>query len=202
MTKLLNPTSFAHAVPAPHAHVVDCDTFAHCAELQGRSQMKRLHLIRDSQRETVAASSPPRNRFAALDDEVDIVPRNSESDLIASRVVGQSAGGNRVVDVVHMGTPRQESSGVTESVEFPDEGDSIHSSEESVAGDSVDSRTDVETLADVALPREAIIRAAIRSMVVCASCGRDEISATFFEGPIPERIEVGIARGHSEQRRG
>ena len=86
-----------------------------------------MRLIRHSQRETVAASSPSsRNRFAALDD--DTVPCDSEADLIPSHVAGQCAGSN-TVDVVHMGTPRQSSS-VTESVEFLDEDDSNHSGDE------------------------------------------------------------------------
>ena len=151
---LPHPTPFTHALPAHH--VVECDRVAHRADHQGRPQVKRLRFIRHSQRETVAASSPSsRNRFAALDD--DTVPRDSEADLSSSHVMGQSAGSNRVVDVVLLGTPRQSSS-VTWSMEFPDD-------EESVAGDSVDPSPELEEIsADVALPREAIIRAAIRSM--------------------------------------
>ena len=53
-------------------------------------------------------------------------------------------------------------SSMTDSVQFPDEDDSVHSSdEESEAGDSVDPGPDVEIPADVALLREAIDRAAI-----------------------------------------
>ena len=79
-------------------HVVESDRVAHRADHQGRPQVKRLRLIKHSQRETVAASSPSsRNRFAALDD--DTAPRDSEADLIPSHVMGQSAGPNRVVDV-------------------------------------------------------------------------------------------------------
>ena len=56
---LLLPSSIAQPVPA--LHVVDCDRVAHRAEHQG----SQGRLIRHSQRETVAASSPPssQNRF-------------------------------------------------------------------------------------------------------------------------------------------
>ena len=66
-----HPMSSVHVVPAPHA--LSCDRVAVRAEPKGRSKVKRSHLIRHSQRETVAASSLPssRNRFGALDDEVD-----------------------------------------------------------------------------------------------------------------------------------
>ena len=59
------PMSSVHVVPA---------LLAVRAETKGRSKVKRgSHLNRHSQRETVAASSLPssRNRFGALDDEVD-----------------------------------------------------------------------------------------------------------------------------------
>ena len=79
---LPHPTSFPHAVPAHH--VVECDMVAHRADHQGRPQVKRLRLIRHSQRETAAASSlSSRNRFVAVDDEFD-----SAADLILSHVGG------------------------------------------------------------------------------------------------------------------
>ena len=56
--------SFVHVVPSLHA--LNCDRVAVRAEPKGgRSEVKRSHPIRHSQRETVAASSPPssRNRF-------------------------------------------------------------------------------------------------------------------------------------------
>ena len=71
------PTSLAHAIPGPHG--VDCDKIrvAHHAESQRGSEKKQLLLIRNSQRETVAASSQSRNPFTALDDDqVDIAPRH------------------------------------------------------------------------------------------------------------------------------
>ena len=93
--------------------------------------MKRLRLIRHSQRETLPASSlSSSNRFAALDS--DTVLRQSEADVVPSHVLGQSAGSNRVVDVVHMGTPGQSSG--TESVKFLAEDDSSHSGDEESRG--------------------------------------------------------------------
>ena len=71
------PTSLAHAIPGPHG--VDCDRVANHAESQNGSKKKRLLLIRNSQHETVAASSPSHNPFVALDDDqVDIVPRQRQ----------------------------------------------------------------------------------------------------------------------------
>ena len=62
-----------------------------------------------------------------------------------------------------MGTPGQSSG--TESAEFPAEDDSSHSGdEESVAGDARDPLPELEVVVDVAPPREAVIRASIRSM--------------------------------------
>ena len=58
------PGCFAHAVPGPHG--VDCDRVANHAEFHRGSKKKRLLLIRSSQQETVTASSPSHNPFAAL----------------------------------------------------------------------------------------------------------------------------------------
>ena len=93
------PTSLAHAIAGPHG--VDCDRVANHVESQRGSKKKRLLLIRNSQHETVAASSLSHNPFAALnDDQVDIVPLATNTGLTPDRVdarlrmeVGLSRGG-------------------------------------------------------------------------------------------------------------
>ena len=77
----------AHVEPAPH--VLSCDRVAVHTERTGRSKVKRLRLVRHSQREMVAASSPPssHNGFGVLGDEMDHSHK--------------SGGGHRMLDVVH-----------------------------------------------------------------------------------------------------
>ena len=78
------------------------------------------------------------------------------------------------------------------------------SDEESVAGEPLDSVPDEEV--PIVLPhlRDAVIRAAIRSMdevnprALFEKRGRDEGSAQIPQRAIPERIEVGFGGGHQE----
>ena len=185
---LPHPTPLAHAIPAHH--VVECDRVAHRADPPGRPRVKRLRW--HSQRETVPASSLSlSNKFAVALDS-DTVLRHSEAHVVPSHVLGQSAGSNRVV--VHMGTPDSllERRVLSFQLKMIPVTVATRNHWQVMQGTPL---LELEVVAVVPPLREAVIRAAIRSM--------DEVDprgATFSQGTFQECFEIGIA--HQKQRRG
>ena len=192
---LPHPTPLAHAVPAHH--VVECDRVAHRADPQGRPRVKRLRLIRHSQRETIAASSLSScNRFAALDD--DIVLRHSEADLVPFAAECRIQQGGGCGPHGHSRTVRSfllKTIPVTVATRNPWQ---VIRGTHSLSWKSLPIWLRLERQSSEQQPdpwTKLIPEPCLRR-----SC--DEISATFSHVTLQECFEIGIARGHQKQRRG
>ena len=171
------PTSFAQAVPAPH--VVDCDRVADHAEHQGR---KRLCLIRHSQRETVAASSPTQVDSSAEGVRGQCGPQDSESTPQSVQVARLGVVASQV------GRPEVFPLAGDDSDQFGDEEDteSVDGFEESVEGDEEVPHSIPDTVVEVAVPRGAVMREALEGLDgVAAGVSHDNQRAQTctFEGP-------------------